>query len=127
MSSPVATPNNSSPIPPQQAARFLQQASFSSTTGQISQLQSQGYEAWLNSEFSRPVSGSSYDWLLAHGYFAEEFITGFAGAASCIWQRLIASPDVLRQRVALALSEFFVVSAQGLSMLPYRQFVLAAW
>jgi len=115
------------PILPQQAARFLQQAGFASTQSDIAAVQSQGYSAWLDAEFNKVVSFSNFDWLLEHGYAAEQYLTGFAGAAPAIWQRLISAPDVLRQRVALALSEFFVVGAQGVSMLPYRQFVMAAW
>jgi uncharacterized protein (DUF1800 family) len=114
-------------VSPQQAARFLQQAGFASTPNDIATVQSQGYAAWLNTEFSKPTSASNYDWLVNHGYTAEQFRNSFAGAASALWQRLISAPDTLRQRTALALSEFFVVGAQGISGLPYPQFVLAAW
>jgi len=131
--SPTNPPGSQTPTPTPtpgstaQAARFLQQASFASTQSQISSVQAQGYAAWLSAEFSRPVSSSNYDWLLDHGYATEEFISNFAGSASAIWQRLISAPDALRQRVALALSEFFVVGAQGVSLLPFKQFVMAAW
>lgn len=115
------------PMSVKQAARFLQQASFSSTSSQIARLQALGYEGWLNKAFSQPVSSSNYDWLFNRGYATEEYINTLAGLASATWQRLISAPDVLRQRIALALSEFFVVGVQGITMLPYRQFVMAAW
>lgn len=114
-------------ILPQQAARFLQQASFASTSNDIAAAQAQGYAAWLEKEFNQPLSPGNFDWLLDHGYADAQYLTNFAGAAPAIWQRLISAPDVLRQRIALALSEFFVVGAQGISALPYRQFVMAAW
>jgi len=43
-----------------------------------------------------------------------------------IWQRLMTAPDGLRQRVALALSEIFVVGFDGVTG-PFKQFQLAAW
>jgi uncharacterized protein (DUF1800 family) len=119
------------PTPPalsaNQAARFLQQASFNSTQAEIASLQSRGYAAWLDAEFAKPVSASNVDWLTAHGYAASEFIGTINGAQQALWQRLIAAPDALRQRIALALSEFFVVGITGVTKLPYRQFVMAAW
>jgi uncharacterized protein (DUF1800 family) len=48
------------------------------------------------------------------------------GVDSQVWQRLIAAPDSLRQRVALALSEIFVVGFDGISG-PWKQFKLAAY
>lgn len=114
-------------ISPQQAARFLQQASFASTPSEIASVQTQGYAAWLDAEFNKPVSPSNYDWLIEHGYATADFMPNFAGSSNTIWQRLISAPDALRQRATLALSEFFVVGQQGVNLLPFKQFVMAAW
>ncbi len=124
---PNLAPSSTSPPSSTQAARFLQQASFSSQTEDIQHVQAQGYANWLQEQFNLPVSTSNWDWLLQQGYLASGNVSNLAGASDAIWQRLINAPDVLRQRVALALSEFFVVGAQGISKLPYRQFVMAAW
>lgn len=110
-----------------QAARFLQQASFASTPDDITKVQALGYSAWIQQEFDRPISQSNWDWLLEHGYDAEEFRGKLFGATNVIWQRLFTAEDVLRQRIALALSEFFVVSMRGVVAIPYRHFVIAAW
>ncbi|MEW5838557.1 MAG: DUF1800 domain-containing protein [Pseudomonadota bacterium] len=117
-----------SAISAQQAARFLQQAGFSSTDSEIAAVQKLGYANWLDKEFARPISESNWNWLVSMGYDTEEFKSkGFVPPAhAAIWQRLITAPDVLRQRFALALSEFFVISIQG-TALPYRHFAMAAW
>ena len=64
---------------------------------------------------------------MAHGYGTSEFGGNINGAQQTLWHRLITAPDVLRQRVALALSEFFVVSISGVTQIQFRQFVMAAW
>jgi uncharacterized protein (DUF1800 family) len=43
-----------------------------------------------------------------------------------VWYQLIASPDGLRQRIALARSEFFVVSSNGVTI-QSGAFAMAAW
>ena len=44
-----------------------------------------------------------------------------------MWRKLIASPDTLRQRVTLALSEILVVGIDGLVGAAWRQFAAAAY
>ncbi|OYY73563.1 MAG: hypothetical protein B7Y40_08945 [Gammaproteobacteria bacterium 28-57-27] len=119
------TPPTQNPIPPYQAARFLQQASFSSTESEIAEVQSLGYEAWLKQAFDQAISTSNWDWLTEQDYDTEE-LKGKAATIQAMMWRLITSPDVLRQRYALALSEFFVVGFNGVA-LPHRNFALAAW
>jgi uncharacterized protein (DUF1800 family) len=43
-----------------------------------------------------------------------------------IWNQLMTSPDAVRKRMALALSEFFVVSLSGLDF-SWRSHAIAAW
>ena len=110
---------------PQQAARFLLQATPGATHGDIHALTGQPYAAWLDAQMARPVAASHFDWLLASGYGAEEFRNSFAGLDATLWRALIGGTDGLRQRVALALSEIFVVSALGISGAPWRAFCVA--
>ncbi|MFZ5579022.1 MAG: DUF1800 domain-containing protein [Pseudomonadota bacterium] len=127
--SPIAPEPSPEPSPPTttQAARFLQQAAFSSSEADAANVQALGYAAWLEREFAKPISQSNWEWLYAHGYADLSFINSSAGASNVIWQRLITADDVLRQRVTLALSEIFVVGFQGVTSIPYRPFVMAAW
>lgn len=110
-----------------QASRFLGQATLGVTDADIAAVRAAGYEAWLGQQFARPVSSSNWDWLVARGIDLNlDNRNSSAGADGAIWQRLLAAPDSLRQRVALALSEIFVVGLDGLNG-PWRQFKIAAW
>ena len=60
------------------------------------------------------------------GYVDAANINGFAGTDNTLWRKLISSPDLLRQRVTLALSEIFVVSMAGLPV-AWRSFLAAAY
>ncbi len=96
-----------------QASRFLQQASFGATQQSITDLTQIGYEQWLNQQFQLPLSkhreymeqralnlpGGSKD--LNQNHFSESY-----------WRQAISADDQLRQRVAFALSQIFVVSFQ---------------
>lgn len=114
-------------IAAEDAARFLQQAQFSSTPAEIDQVQKMGFEPWLNGQINRPTEQSGWDWLVAQG-FNQDTSGGFKAANSMIWFQLIGQDDQVRKRVALALSEFFVVSAKGLGGVPKpKSFAVAAW
>ena len=91
---------------PAEAARFLTQASFGPTTAEISTVASQGYQSWLDNQFSQNAS--------LHRPQLEP--PDFAGTATQAerqevwWRYAVTAPDQLRQRVAFALSETMVVS-----------------
>ena len=102
----------------EEAARFLQQAQFSSTPIDIAAVQTQGLSAWLAGQFAQPLSISGFDWLTERGYAeanaATTYYNQYYPADYMLWSQLIGAPDAVRKRMALALSEFFVVSLQGL-------------
>jgi len=115
------------PLPTQaQAARFASMAGLAATPSDTQTLTAQGYEAWLESQFNAPRSPSHFDWLLSKGYGVEADRNSFNGMDATIWRKLLSSPDVLRQRVVLALSEIFVVSMAGLGT-SWGKFALAAY
>ena len=93
-----------------EAARFLAQATLGAGKAEIAAAQASGFSAWIDAQFALPQSQSHYDWLLAKGYNDEKYRNNSAGLDNTIWRKLIASPDALRQRVTLALSEICVVS-----------------
>ena len=105
-----------SAVPPSsgEAARFLAQAGFAASATEIARVQSLGYAAWLDEQFNAPRTPGHFDWMLAKGYGVESFKYSNAGLDATLWRKLIGSPDALRQRVTLALSEIFVVSILGL-------------
>lgn len=124
------TPNTVSqsakPATDVEAARFLGQAGFAATDSDITKLKSSGFSAWLDQQFSAARTTSHYDWLVAKGYGAETYKYSLAGMDSTLWRKLIGSPDQLRQRVTLALSEIFVVSMNGIPV-AWPQFATAAY
>ena len=95
-------------------ARFLGQAAFAANDTEIARVQSLGYGGWLEEQLTRPGSPSHWDWMLANGYAITDNSSTFRGVDNTLWRKLMTSPDVLRQRVALAYSELFVVSMSGL-------------
>ncbi len=110
-----------------EAARFLLQATLGVTDADITAVRSLGYAGWLEAEFHKPVSAGNWQYLIDKGIAdnADNRNSGI-GTDAAVWQRLIGAGDSLRQRVALALSEIFVVGFDGITG-PWRQFKLAAW
>jgi uncharacterized protein (DUF1800 family) len=109
--------------------RFLLQAQFSATDADIDTLRLQGYDAWLTQQFNAPMSLGGYDWMVTSGNtdpFKGEFFFGYF-ADFMAWQQLIASPDQCRKRLALALSEMFVVSGNALDAFWPGSFMGAYW
>lgn len=103
-----------------EAARFLLQAQFSASTAEIAALRSSTYSDWLSSQFGAAASQTAWDWLNQRGYAAISNDTAYYDnsypADYMIWNQLMTSPDGLRKRVALALSEICVVSLTGVDI-----------
>jgi uncharacterized protein (DUF1800 family) len=113
-----------------QAARFLQHAQFSSTEAEIAAVTSQGAAAWLDSQMTLNSSTGGYDWLMQRGYgvidknkfYEMEYQSNYMA-----WYQIMASPDGVRRRMALALSEFFVVGGAGISTISWSMFAMGAY
>jgi len=114
----------------EEAARFLLQAQFSAADADIAAVRSQGYAPWLAGQMRAPAAQSGFDWLDGRGYSAVNTTTRYYDNSYpgdyMIWNQLMTSPDALRKRAALALSEFFVLSLSGLDM-NWRSHAVAAW
>ncbi len=106
-----------------QAARFLAQAAFGGSDTDIQNVQNQpnGIQGWLTQQFAMQVNPSgqlsNVAWMQAYDLISIEFDTD--GVQSSLWRKLISSPDVLRQRLMLALTDLFVVNT-GATQLTYR-------
>ncbi len=127
--------SDSAPPPPpppaapsaMEASRFLGQASFAATDAEIARAQSLGYSGWLADQAAQPRTQSHYDWMIAKGYANDLTNTlSFTGTDYSLWRKLISSPDLLRQRVALAWSEIMVISMAGLPV-AWRGFMAASY
>jgi uncharacterized protein (DUF1800 family) len=98
------------PISSTAASRFLSQAAFGGNDADIASVQSLGCAGWLQNQFTIASDQSNWDWLMANGFDVASNLNAANGIDATLWRKLMSSPDKLRQRVALALSEIFVVS-----------------
>ncbi len=103
------------------AARFLAQATFGPTDADIARLRTLTYQGWLNEQFAAPPSLhlNYHNWVanvLDEGTgsttLREAWFLGALGGPDP-QNNLVLHTDQLRQRVAFALSEIFVVSDQN--------------
>lgn len=104
------TTTSVSDIPTQtQAARMLSQATFGTASSDIDHLAASGYSAWIDEQFGKPqtLHRTYMDSIAANGTSLSQnnFFESF-------WQQAITGDDQLRQRVAFALSQIFVISFQ---------------
>ncbi|MEM1328271.1 MAG: DUF1800 domain-containing protein [Bacteroidota bacterium] len=103
------------------SSRFLAQASLGADYEAITMVADQGFEAWLDNQFAQPVGLSLKDYvydlteeykdsLIANGESIEDVSPSRSYWRYAWWQYTMTSPDVLRNRTALALSEILVIS-----------------
>lgn len=81
------------------ARRFLEQAAFGPSPSDAANVQQLGFQGWLNQQFEMPQVSSYSSITSSQGGLPQHFLTDAA-----------MNPDQLRQRVAWALSQIFVVS-----------------
>jgi len=96
----------------QASARLLDQATFGPTLNDINHVQAVGVNAYLTAQFAVPTTllpdiASPPPTVCANNLLPCE--------QSEWWQTMLTGPDQLRQRVALALSEMFVVSTNSVN------------
>src|SRR5579885_1728846 len=90
------------------AARFLDQATWGPTPASIRQLQSLGIEAWLKQQFALNTSDLPDQPLVdAKGNPNQDL----RPVQAAFFANAVNGPDQLRQRVAFALSQIWVVAA----------------
>ena len=75
-------------------------------------MQALGYAGWINNQFSLPPTHALTN-VLAHPYSDPTDLYQSPLWFNSWWQNSVTAPDQLRQRVAFALSEIFVVSENG--------------
>lgn len=117
-SSPSPVAQSWSPPADSPFARFIQQAQFSCSEADVAAVKQKGYEAWLDEQMGLPSSQGGWDWLMARGYGVVDernFVQSTYPMDYMIWNQLIRSPDQVRRRVALALTEFFVVNVDNMT------------
>lgn len=109
-----AVTRNSTLTAEQDASRFLAQATLGADLALIQEVASIGIEPWIDQQFALPQS-QVLDYL-----YADLFDETTIGEDTpwrelfryALWQTTLYGSDLLRQRVALALSEIFVISTE---------------
>ncbi|MDP9600869.1 UNVERIFIED_ORG: uncharacterized protein (DUF1800 family) [Variovorax paradoxus] len=86
-----------------EAARFLLQAQFSASDAEIAAVRAKGYMPWLSEQLGAARQPSAWEWVNSKPYET-------VNADAMIWRQLMTAADPVRKRMALALSEIFVVS-----------------
>jgi uncharacterized protein (DUF1800 family) len=130
------------PLSDQQAWRFLDQATMGPKASDITYVKRNGYDAWLNAQFSLPKTSflaaytEMWEGALAEtrrknpGY-SEDLVQERTGTwvehvRSTWWKSAIEGKDQLRQRVAFALSEIVVTSFTN-QQIGERPKLMAGW
>ena len=106
----VCTVAKATVVNAQEASRFLAQATFGPRMAEIDALAATGYEAWMNTQFSKPQTlhlPSVTTYLNTLPVASRVGQTSFQWS---LWKNFSSGDDALRQRIAFALSEIFVVS-----------------
>ncbi|MCP4416282.1 MAG: DUF1800 domain-containing protein, partial [Chloroflexi bacterium] len=111
----TAVSRNATLTAEQEASRFLAQATLGADLTLIQNVDSLGFEAWINQQFT--VSQSQLlNYLYAELYDEAEIGNGDSPQQElfryALWQTTLTGSDLLRQRIALALSEIVVISTE---------------
>jgi uncharacterized protein (DUF1800 family) len=112
-----------------EAARFLTQASFGPRDDDTELVMKLGYSTWMDRQFNVPATSHRAYWEAADAAIKLVNPTGGAGQDQVwesFWKQAVNGNDQLRQRMAFALSEIFVISAVD-GNLGGQPRALAAW
>jgi uncharacterized protein (DUF1800 family) len=104
-----AAAGQQAPTTKSEASRFLGQSTFGPQQSGIDALMQTTYETWINEQIALPVSSmrDAFDARQAQN-FTEP--ANRVWLHESFWRHAVTAPDQLRQRVAFALSQIFVIS-----------------
>ncbi len=113
----VTITDSAAGLPSEKAARrFLAQATFGATPTETTNVRSLGYAAWIEAQFSRPVNlhlPIVQEWQAELLPTSNSSLVRSEHRMEAFWRQSMrndATSDPLRQRVAFALSQIFVIS-----------------
>ncbi len=113
-------PASDAPANANEAARFLTQATFGPTQADIARLMALGYDAWIEEQLGKPatLSQPTVEQVVNARTAGGQNVGSMQRLQRWYWQAAYAH-DQLRQRMAFALSQIFVISDQGSSISQY--------
>lgn len=110
-----------------EAARFLTQCTFGPTNRLIAKVQKKGFASFLSQQFATPATAILPRVDQAIAALPAGATTSNQLFQEAWWDIIVTAPDQLRQRVAFALSEIMVVSANGNGMYNHPEAMAAYW
>ena len=112
-----------------EASRFLVQASFGPSMEEVRAVAQNGVEAWLDAQLAMPIDPQETHWAYVQRGGPPECVFCEAQYANAFhesfWRRAVMGEDQLRQRMAFALSEIFVISSNNSGL--ENELALAGW
>jgi uncharacterized protein (DUF1800 family) len=97
-------------MPATTAARILEQATWGPNAQSIAELQTKGFDQWFADQVAAPMTTYPNQPMLGSDGMPYRTISGVQVQ---FFENALSNPDQLRQRVAFALSEIWVVSHVG--------------
>jgi uncharacterized protein (DUF1800 family) len=114
----AAVPRSAYPLPDtNEAARFLNQASFGANDAEIAKARQYGHSAILEEQFYIPSPRTHEGYLNTLGSTS----IGDEHVMHTFWREAASGQDQLRRRVAFALSQIFVISLQDANLQNFRR------
>lgn len=101
------------PLTDAAAYRFLTQATFGPTPEDADRLKSIGYERWIDEQFDMQLQSTHLELVDGAVTALNQSDAGGGHVVLSWWTHAVRDPAQLRQRIAFALSEIFVVSING--------------
>ncbi len=89
------------------ASRILEQATWGPTPGSVAELQNLGFDQWFTAQLAKPITTYPNQPMLGPD---GTFFGNLSAVQVQFFENALYNPDQLRQRVAFALSEIWVVS-----------------
>jgi uncharacterized protein (DUF1800 family) len=121
-----STPPSTGPAPEPtsqvQASRFLAQASMGANMSSVDDVGANGFARWMDSQFAMSAGSPHTNYLvsvtasLPAGQTPQD-----SHVMNTFWRQAATAPDQLRQRVAFALSQIFVVSLTNDAVAEYKR------
>jgi uncharacterized protein (DUF1800 family) len=109
------------------AARFLNQSTFGPNSALLIQVEQQGFTAFLTAQFATPATLTLPRVDAAVSALPAGTDPNNSIFQEAWWYTVVNAPDQLRQRVAFALSEIMVISANGNSMGQHPEAMATYW
>src|ERR1043166_1810290 len=134
---PTATPSSTATPTPtataggspssSQASRFLIQSTLGPTTPLISQVQALGFSSFLDQQFAIVTTRTLPRVDATDAALPVGTSPSYPDFHEAWWYTVVTAPDQLRQRIAFALSEIMVISANGNSMYDHPEAMATYW